>query len=223
MTQDSRIFYVYAFLREKDSAAGARLSPYYIGKGCKDRAFAGRRRIAPLPARKEYVVFIQEGLTEEEAFDLEKYCIAFYGRISNGTGILRNFTDGGEGASGMRASQETRKKLSEIRRGRLGESSSFWGKKHSNDAKRKMSESKQGEKHPFFGKQHSQESKEKMSAASRRYCYELVSPDGIIHTVEDARRFTQERGLDWSHLFKVISGKRSHHKGWTGRILEPLK
>jgi hypothetical protein len=33
MTKDPRRFYVYAFLREKDSARGKRMSPYYIGKG----------------------------------------------------------------------------------------------------------------------------------------------------------------------------------------------
>ena len=38
MTQDSRIFYVYAFLRSSASNAGPKLSPYYIGKGQGQRA-----------------------------------------------------------------------------------------------------------------------------------------------------------------------------------------
>jgi len=42
-----------------------------------------------------------ENLTEQEALDLEMELIALYGRRSNGTGILCNLTDGGEGPSGF--------------------------------------------------------------------------------------------------------------------------
>jgi hypothetical protein len=49
--------------------------------------------------------------------------IDFWGRKDNGTGILRNLTDGGEGCSGAILSEETKKKISKSLQGntrRLG-------------------------------------------------------------------------------------------------------
>jgi hypothetical protein len=39
--------------------------------------------------------------------------IAFYGRIDNGTGCLRNLTDGGEGVTGRIQPEEERRRRSE--------------------------------------------------------------------------------------------------------------
>jgi hypothetical protein len=100
MIKDPHRFYVYAYLRNKDSSHGKRLTPYYIGKGHGKRAFHAPGRRAPTPKDKSYIVFMEEGLTETEAFALETYSIALYGRIDMNTGTLRNMTDGGEGGSG---------------------------------------------------------------------------------------------------------------------------
>jgi hypothetical protein len=43
--------------------------------------------------------------------------IAILGRKDLGTGILRNLTEGGDGASGHIKSEETRKKISESQMG----------------------------------------------------------------------------------------------------------
>jgi hypothetical protein len=52
----------------------------------------------PLTAqRQELLVYVQEGLTEKRLLLLRRYCIALYGRIDLGTGILRNMTAGGGG------------------------------------------------------------------------------------------------------------------------------
>jgi hypothetical protein len=134
MTQDSRIFYVYAFLRSSASNAGPKLSPYYIGKGQGQRAYCQHRCGAPRPTDLSFIVFVQEGLTEEEAFDLEKYCIALYGRVDLGTGILRNLTDGGEGRSGFVVSEDMRRRIADAQR---GEKHYLWGKNHSDDTKKK--------------------------------------------------------------------------------------
>lgn len=213
-------FYVYAFLREKDSATGPRLSPYYIGKGCKNRAFSSQKRIAPLPVRKEYIVFIQEGLTEQEAFDLEKYCISLYGRADQNAGILRNLTDGGEGASGNVPSSETRQKWSQQRKGKGG---AFWGKQHTEETKRKMSEASSGEKHYSWGKSPSEETRKKMSESHCLYVCEFTDPSGNSYMAKNLAQFARDHGLTSQCLYMLIHGKIRRHKGWTGRILESLR
>ena len=55
---------------------------------------------------------MESGLTEIGAFALERRYIRWYGRKDLSTGILRNKTDGGDGASGLIFSEESRKKIS---------------------------------------------------------------------------------------------------------------
>jgi hypothetical protein len=95
-------YYTYAYLREDGT-------PYYIGKGKRDRIYSKNRRVKP-PKDKSRIIFLKQNLTEEEAFKHEIYMIAVFGRKDLGTGILRNLTDGGDGISNP--SEETRKKIS---------------------------------------------------------------------------------------------------------------
>ena len=67
MPSEKKIYYVYAFLRSKDSERGPKYSPYYIGKGCGQRAF-GKKRSIPGPKNKSFIVFLEEGLTEKRGF-----------------------------------------------------------------------------------------------------------------------------------------------------------
>jgi hypothetical protein len=99
-----RTFYTYAYLREDGT-------PYYIGKGCGRRAFKGHHNV-PVPP-KERVLFLKKHLTEEESLRHEVYMIFVFGRKNIGTGILWNFTDGGEGTSGRVWTDEQRKQISE--------------------------------------------------------------------------------------------------------------
>ena len=46
---------------------------------------------------EKYVIFYKTNLTKEESLQIEKEIIAHFGRLNNGTGILSNMTDGGEG------------------------------------------------------------------------------------------------------------------------------
>jgi hypothetical protein len=94
MSKKLNRFYTYAYLR-KDR------TPYYIGKGSGRRIFVNQGKSCKKPKDKSRIIFLKQNLTEEEAFKHEVYMIALYGRKDLGTGILRNRTDGGEGASGL--------------------------------------------------------------------------------------------------------------------------
>jgi hypothetical protein len=100
----TNIYYVYQYVRKDQT-------PYYIGKGKGNRAWSSIRTHKP-PNDKNRIIIIAENLTEDQAFILERELIAKYGRKDNGTGILRNKTDGGEGPSGVIVSNETRRKMS---------------------------------------------------------------------------------------------------------------
>jgi hypothetical protein len=85
------IFYTYAYLRENKT-------PYYIGKGCNNRAYASHGKISVPP--KDRILFLKKNLSEKNAILHEIYMISVFGRKDLGTGILLNLTNGGEGTSG---------------------------------------------------------------------------------------------------------------------------
>lgn len=101
-------FYVYAYLREDGT-------PYYIGKGKSRRAWSTQRTVVR-PKNIKNIVILHHSLTESESFELEKKYILKYGRKDIGTGILRNLSDGGDGASGRNLTAEFGKKISKTKR-----------------------------------------------------------------------------------------------------------
>ena len=198
--ENSSIFYTYAYLRENGT-------PYYIGKGSGDRINQKSNRNCPKPKNKSKIIFLKQNISEQEAFNHEKYMIAIFGRKDLRTGILRNLTDGGEGSTGAIRSNKTRnqiskklkgrtiseehkKRLSEIHKGSIKseETKKLWskqrkGKKPSEETKIKMSEKKKGSNHNMFEIPRSEETKRKISEALK----------GKTHSEETKRKMSESR------------------------------
>jgi len=94
-------YYIYAYLR-KDG------TPYYIGKGSGKRAWNHcKNDIIHPPTDISRIIILENNLTNIGSLALERRMIRWYGRVDNGTGILRNQTDGGEGAAGIIRERKT--------------------------------------------------------------------------------------------------------------------
>lgn len=134
-----------------------------------------------------------------EATKIEIELIKKYGRINNGTGILANMTDGGDGNLGCKHSPEALKKISESSKGRPG----YWkGKKIPKEITEKVRQAQKGRpNYKLRGRTYSEETKKKMSLAHKGICVNIGVP------------FTEERK---ANISKARKGQPAHNKGKPG-------
>ena len=141
-----------------------------------------------------------EDVPEEKLNELEIEYIQKYNSVyPNGY----NLTFGGEGG---KLSEETKKKMSEAKKGKhlseehkrkIGEANklSLKGNHLSEETKRKISEAISGENNPMYGKHHSEEHKEKLSKANI----------GKHHSEETKRKMGKaHKGMCYSKKTKKI-------------------
>jgi len=164
-------FYIYAHINPLFNKI------FYIGKGVNKRAWSkdGRNPHWNNTVNKYgYIIdILEENLSETEAFEKEKWYIKRLGKEN-----LVNMTDGGEGNSGLKFSEESKKKISELHKGKkLSEetkkkmSESAKGREYSDEFKEKISKTLKGNVPWNKGKKnvYSEESKLKMSEARKLY------------------------------------------------------
>ena len=143
-------YYVYEWIRLDTN------EPFYVGMGHGKRCYQLTRGnnnhfnniVKSIPVA---VNILHDNLDRQIAFDLEVWYIREYRDIIGYE--LVNISDGGEGCV------------------LCGELNSFYGKHHSEETKRKISDSKKGKclgkDNPFYGKHHTEESIEKISKAKK--------------------------------------------------------
>lgn len=169
---DSSEFYVYVHRRATDGHI------FYVGKGKNDRAWNSSNRskywknIASKHGHQVEIVI--HSMLEEDAFQLERDLIAFYGRKN-----LANLSDGGDGASGRIVGDNEKRIKSELFKGRpLTENTKQLislakkgkaGYKRTEEQRKQISERQKGRPAPWVAgdKNHmkTQVSKDKVSAA----------------------------------------------------------
>jgi len=181
-----RVYYTYAYLREDRT-------PYYIGKGSGNRAHSPKNRAVRFPSDSSRILILKKNLTEEEAFRHECYMIYVFGRKNNNTGILRNLTDGGEGPSGYRHSDECRQKIKEAMNRPETRSSineALRNRVHSSETRLKYSKTHKN-------KRVSQETREKISRASKGKPSKKKGSIWWCHPSGNRTQSVEQPGPEW--------------------------
>jgi hypothetical protein len=112
-------FYIYLYLRSKDSKTDKAGTPYYAGKGCGYRAYS-KDHICPVPKDKSNIIFPEQNLSEVGSLAIERRLVKWYGRKDLGTGILHNRTDGGDITPSRKGVKESKKTRAKKRKSMLG-------------------------------------------------------------------------------------------------------
>jgi len=197
-------YILYYYLREDFS------SPFYIGYGKPRRINAKHLRSngADLLPPRERRWVVKSGLSKEEAIELEIKHMALWKRESDG-GVLLNQNLGGEGKPG---GQKTK---------------GFSGRKHSEEAKKKISEKVAGKNNPRYGVKLSQEIKTKISRNRapkfgkdnpNSKTWKIISPENKEYIVVGGlKEFCRTQNISYATMSAAIKYNRKgpRRNGWS--------
>ena len=237
-------FYVYVYLdprKKGDFKFGDyefKYEPFYVGKG-KERRHKRHLNesqlgdnshksnlINKLLTLGEYpnIEIISSGLSESEALQREMTLIGNIGRYDLGTGTLTNKTDGGEGISGYKWTEEQKNKIrgkvppnkgvpmSNEQKLKIGEANrgKYWS--HDKERVEKFSKlkSKQhtGTGNPFYGKNHSEDALKKIRKRVAIYDFDM----NYMYEYDSVTECANKMGFPISKISSVANGKLMHYK-----------
>jgi hypothetical protein len=196
-------YILYYYLREDFS------SPFYVGYGRPRRINSrhSRRNGAEILPPRERRWIVKSGLTKEEAIELEIKHIALWKRECDG--VLLNQNLGGEGKPG---GQRTK---------------GFSGRKHSEEAKKRISEKAAGKNNPRYGVKLSQETRNKISQNRtpkfgkdnpNSKTWKIVSPENKEYIITGAlKEFCKSQNISYATMHAAIlyDRKGPRRNGWS--------
>ena len=185
----------------------------------------------------EHIVFA-ENLTQEEADRMEILLIALYDSTNKNYGY--NITKGGDGCAmvgennpfygkhhtdevkdkirqcriGTKASDETKNKLSELRR---GESNSFYGKHHTKETKQKLSDLRKGKP---LSKEHIEAIRNGYVLTNNRDVVQLSKDNIFIAEYVSACNAERETSVAQSSITRCCQGKLKSAGGFVWKYKE---
>lgn len=155
--------------------------------------------------RYTYVVLERnDDLTNDDLNEREKYWISLFKPKFN-------FTKGGDGVGSGENNPMFGKKHSEEARRRISEAKK--GKKLSEETKRKISEAKSGENHPMYGKKIPKETRRKISKARK----------GKIHSEETRKKISEANKKNHARVIKKgfnSNGKQNYALKYNGKTIK---
>lgn len=180
---------------------------FYIGIGkTEKRAYSKKNRNKywkHIIEKYNYEIqILKSDLTWEDACELEKMLISYYGRKDLNTGNLVNMTDGGDGMIGIVITEETRIKLrnkiftTEYRKKLSITSTGRW---HTSETKQKLSKINKGKKH-------SSETCKKLSEVSVKTKWVLNQESGIFY------RSVKEAAIALELNYNTLKGRLNGSK-----------
>ena len=189
---------------------------FYVGKGKNTRLNQSRGRNEywhRVVAKHGFIAeYIAQNLSEELAFLAEMEAIDAYKKRDI---QLVNATDGGEGTSGYKHTEEYKASLKGNTNGASSWGMTFKGKKHTKESCQQMSYARIGNQNKL-GKKLTEESKQKISAAKMGkpiIAKRVLSPDKVLEIRQrvgyrNIAMLAKEYGVGESTIRRIRNGER---------------
>lgn len=117
---------------------------------------------------------------------------------------------------GKKYSEETRKKISELKKG----NTAFKGKHHTEESRKKISESHKGEKSFWYGKKHSEETKKKISESQinntklSKPILQFTKDGEFVAEYPSISECERETNINTSNISAVLHFRRKSASGY---------